>query len=187
MKENMLTNLITFNNSDTHDDNIKDQYLNDLNINSNNTNIVDLNTIIYNAKNDRRFHKLLGLCIKYDIHIFDKNNNNCILVNIDNLILQSENKQKKIIKDLADNISNLYNIGTVNGWFVEIENTYIKYKKKIKDIDIIIYILKNIYNNGILKKLCCISDVESEKILKIKDKNFKNEKPDKYIAIYSNN
>ena len=40
-------------------------------LNTNNTNCqVDIQTIVQNAKNDKRLFKLLNLCIKYNIHIF---------------------------------------------------------------------------------------------------------------------
>ena len=172
MKANIITNLITYYNSNNSENNSK----------------VDLNTIILNAKNDRRFYKLLGLCIKYDIHIFYQNNDKCVLVDIDNLLLQAENKQKKLTKDLADNINNIHLNGSENGWLIDIENIYNKYKKKFKDIDILVYILKNIYDNMILENLCCIKDdnVSSSPICKTIVNKQKNQKADKYIAIYSN-
>lgn len=179
MKVNNISNLITFYNS---------KNINDFN----HIYKVDINTIILNAKNDRRFHKLLGLCIKYDIHIFYQDNNKCELVDIDNLLNQAENKQKKLTKDLADGINSIYTNGTSNGWLIDIENIYNKYKKKFKDIDILIYILKNIYNDKILKNLCCINDdnvhINNNTDITDNTDNVKQkiQKIEKYIAIYSN-
>ena len=164
MKANIITNLISFYNIE-------------------NISKVDINTIISNAKNDRRFNKLLGLCIKYDIHIFYQNNDKCVLVDVDNLLLQSQHKQKNLTKDLADNINVIYTNSSENGIFFDIESLYNKYKKKIKDIDLIIYILKHIYDNNILENLCCIKeDINSSSPI---CKN-KYQKINKYIAVYSN-
>ena len=60
----------------------------------NNIHQVNIDTIITNAKNDKRFHKLLTLCIKYDIHIFNQCNNTCTILDINNLLLQSNERQK---------------------------------------------------------------------------------------------
>lgn len=154
---------------------------------------VDIKTIIANAKKDKRFHKLLGLCIKYDIYLFNQYNDVCTLVDINNLLNQCDKKQQHLVKELGINISNLSNKQTSNSWFVDIDNIYIEYKKKFKDIEIIIYLLKNTFNDELLKDLCCIKNTTSNsssvsitngkiKKTKISDKNEKT----KYIAVYSN-
>jgi hypothetical protein len=154
---------------------------------------VDIKTIIFNAKKDKRFHKLLGLCIKYDIYLFNQFNDVCTLVDINNLLNQCDKKQQHLVKELGINISNLSNKQTSNTWFVDIDNIYIEYKKKFKDIEIIVYLLKNTFNDDLLKELCCVKNTTSNsssisvsnskvKKNKITDKNEKT----KYIAVYSN-
>lgn len=145
---------------------------------------VDINTIISNAKNDKRFHKLLTLCIKYDIHIFNQTNNTCTILDIENLLTQSENKQKQLTIELSEKILKLGNDGPTNDWLVDIENIYIEYRKKFKDIQIIIYVLKNIFNDNLLQTLCCITNSSSTS----KQLSNSNKKKDisKYIAVYTN-
>ena len=156
---------------------------NDQNENSDqDNNQVNMDTIITNAKNDKRFHKLLTLCIKYDIHIFNQCNNVCTILDIDNLLLQSNEKQKKLTIELSTKILEISSNGPSNDWLIDIENIYIQYRKKFKDIEIIIYILKNIFNNELLRVLCCVSHNSTSS--NSKQINIKN--ISKYIAVYSN-
>jgi len=147
-------------------------------------NQVNIDTIITNAKNDKRFHKLLTLCIKYDIHIFSQSNNVCTILDIDSLLAQSNEKQKKLSIELSSKILDISSKGPTNDWLVDIENIYIQYRKKFKDIEIIVYVLKNIFNDELLQSLCCISansnsSSNSKQTLKKRDIS-------KYIAVYSN-
>ncbi len=164
-------------------------------LNNNNISIddevsVDIETILINAKNDKRFYKLLNLCIKYDIHLFNQCNNNCILLKIDKLLYQTNQKQKNILNDLSQKISNI----TINNNSITtiIDNIYCVYKKKLKDIEIIIYILQNIFDDDALKTLCCVkhntsSSSPSNKNSSSKVKSINNlEMTKKYIAVYSN-
>ena len=147
---------------------------------------VDIDTIISNAKNDKRFHKLLTLCIKYDIHIFNQSNNICTILDINNLLIQSEDKQKKLTVELSEKIFKISNNGPINDWLVDIENIYIEYRKKFKDIQIIIYVLKNIFNDNLLQTLCCITNSSSSNNYTNKQINVKKKDISKYIAVYTN-
>lgn len=152
-------------------------------INDENLYKVDFKTIIANAKNDKMFNKLLTLCIKHDIYLFNQYNNLCSILNIDNLLLQSNEKQKYFAGELSKKILEISVNNSNNEWLIEIENIYIQYRKKFKDIEVIIYILKNIFSDSILQSLCCVqinSNLNSTKLI-IKKKDIK-----KYIAIYSN-
>jgi hypothetical protein len=140
---------------------------------------VDINTIIYNARNDKRFHKLLTLCIKYDIHIFNQCNNVCTILDINNILSQSNEKQKTLASELSIKILEISKNGPNNDWLIDIEYTYIQYRKKFKDIEIIIYVLKNIFNDNLLQSLCCTTISNVKYINKKKDIS-------KYIAVYSN-
>ena len=129
------------------------------------------------------FNKLLTLCIKHDIYLFNQYNNLCSILNIDNLLLQSNEKQKYFAGELSKKILEISVNNSNNEWLIEIENIYIQYRKKFKDIEVIIYILKNIFSDSILQSLCCVqinSNLNSTKLI-IKKKDIK-----KYIAIYSN-
>jgi hypothetical protein len=162
-------------------------------INSDNNNEInnqiDLKTIVNNAKNDKTFHKLLIICIKYDIHLFNQSKNNYSLLTIDNLLEQINNKQNIFILELSNEIKNIN-----NEWLINIDNFYNIYKKKLKDLELISYILKNIFNNNLLQKLCCISNTDNstenilspiQKDITLIDKK-KKENISKYIAVYSN-
>jgi hypothetical protein len=172
-----LTTTKTIHNSG--EDNLHINDVNDIN----DLNQVNIDTIITNAKNDKRFHKLLSLCIKYDIHIFNQCNNICTILDIDNLLTQSNEKQKKLAEELSTKISDISSNGPSNDWLIDIENIYIQYRKKFKDIEIIIYVLKNIFNDESLKSLCCISNSSSSSNSK---QTCKKKDISKYIAVYSN-
>jgi hypothetical protein len=148
-------------------------------INDENLYKVDFKTIIANAKNDKMFNKLLTLCIKHDIYLFNQYNNLCSILNIDNLLLQSNEKQKYFAGELSKKILEISVNNSNNEWLIEIENIYIQYRKKFKDIEVIIYILKNIFSDSILQSLCCVQINSTKQIIKKKDIK-------KYIAIYSN-
>lgn len=166
---------------------------------------VDIKTIVSNAKSDKRFHKLLNLCIKYDIHLFSQSSNICSLLNTDNLLSQCNLKQKSLTKELSEKINVISDSGPSIAWLVDIDNIYTQYKKKFKEIEIITYVLKNIYNDESLEKLCCITNnintlsslspqtptstqIKEQTLSDAnkKNKSDKKEKLSKYIAIYTN-
>ena len=201
LRNNMLTSLTSIFNNEINEINFntknKENRLSDTLMDINELK-VDMDTILMNAKNDKRFYKLLNLCIKYDIHLFNQHNNNCILLKIEQLLYQTCQKQKNLINELSSKISNInININN-NSLIVTIENIYCQYKKKFKDIDIINYILDNIYDDSSLQILCCISlknNLSSSSSLspssnKTKTKVLNNiletGKKEKYIAVYSN-
>ena len=182
LTNNMIICLTTTKTSENN--NIENQsHIND----ANDINQVNIDTIITNAKNDKRFHKLLTLCIKYDIHIFNQCNNVCTLLDIDNLLTQSNEKQKKLAIELSTKILEISSDGPSNDWLIDIENIYIQYRKKFKDIEIIIYVLKNIFNDNSLQSLCCISNSMSNSNSSSNSKQiYKKKDISKYIAVYSN-
>ena len=153
---NIINSLSIIRNNDL----IIDVNNNNINNNSINDDVisyqVDIKTIIANAKSDKRFYKLLNLCIKYDIHLFNQYNDLSTLVKIENLLSQCDKKQTELTKQLSEKIMDISNTGPSVSWLVDIENINTQFKKKFKEIEIIIYILKNIYDDEILKKLCCI-------------------------------
>lgn len=132
---------------------------NDLNYDVNNNNLiyqVDIKTIVDHAKSDKRFYKLLNLCIKYDIHLFNQYNETSSLVTIEQLLIQVDKKQAELTKQLSEKLMEISLKGPSDSWLVDIENINSQFKKKFKEMEIIIYILKNIYDDETLKKICCI-------------------------------
>lgn len=150
-------------------------------LNTNNTNYqVDIQTIVQNAKNDKRLFKLLNLCIKYNIHIFDQQSDSCTLLAITNLVEQSNEKLRELSKDLSKKINELSDVS--NNLYIDIDNVYNQYNKKCKDIELIIYILKNIFDDSSLKNLCCIKqNTTSSSINSIKKHSEKSDSQDKSI------
>lgn len=174
MSNNLTNNIITNLTLINSDSNI--EYINQ----------IDLNTIVCNAKNDKTFHKLLTICIKYDIHLFNQSKDICSLMSIDNLLNQINNKQKILTSNLSNELKNIN-----SEWLVNIDNIYNIYKKKLKDLEFISYILKNIFNDNLLQKLCCFnnensSDNTQSPIQKDTIDKKKKENISKYIAVYSN-
>jgi hypothetical protein len=147
---------------------------------------IDIKIIILNSKTDKIFHKLLNLCIKYDIQLFNQTNNNCILYEIKNLLIQFEIKKKNIIDELSNKINELKLIGPSNTWLLDVDKIYTEYKKKLKDIEIIIYILKNSYDDKILMNMCCSKITNSSTSSTYKQSKKLENTNSKYIAIYSN-
>lgn len=191
--------------------NLTSSYYIDTSIELNNTNVyqVDIKTIVSNAKTDKRFHKLLSLCIKYDIHLFNQYRDACTLLSISNLIYQTNQKQKLLTLELSEKIREITSSDQSihNEWLVNIDTIYIQYKKKFKDLELILYDLKNLYTDVSLIKICCIeqihnitsnlenveqnSNTPSSSNISLTSKNIietnkKKEKVSKYIAVYSN-
>lgn len=132
---------------------------NDLNYDVNINNLiyqVDIKTIVDHAKSDKRFYKLLNLCIKYDIHLFNQYNDTSSLVTIDQLLIQVDKKQAELTKQLSEKLMEISLKGPSDSWLIDIENINSQFKKKFKEMEIIIYILKHIYDDETLKKMCCI-------------------------------
>lgn len=132
---------------------------NDLNYDVNTNNLiyqVDIKTIVDHAKSDKRFYKLLNLCIKYDIHLFNQYNDTSSLVTIDQLLIQVDKKQAELTKQLSEKLMEISLKGPSDSWLVDIENINSQFKKKFKEMEIIMYILKHIYDDETLKKMCCI-------------------------------
>ena len=117
---------------------------------------VDIKTIVDHAKSDKRFYKLLNLCIKYDIHLFNQYNDTSSLVTIDQLLIQVDKKQAELTKELSEKLLEISLKGPSDSWLIDIENINSQFKKKFKEMEIIIYILKHIYDDETLKKICCI-------------------------------
>ena len=97
----------------------------------------------------------------------------------------------------------IFNLTTkTDSIFINIELVYINYKQKFKDLEVIIYILKNVYTNDKLQKLCynysnnirnettssnkSNNDTETNKKTTDNKKSSDSKKDSKYIAIYSN-
>jgi hypothetical protein len=154
-------------------------------INDELNNNVDIQTIIANAKTDKRFYRLLSLCIKYDIHIFNQTNETCTLFSIESLLLQCSVIQKKLCSEFGTSLLSIDN--PENTWQIEIDNIYSEYKKKFKEFEVLIYILKNIFDDKSLQQLCFknnISSSENSSDNKVKPvKKINN----KYIAVYETN
>jgi hypothetical protein len=74
-------------------------------------------------------------------------------------LLQANEKQKNLTKELSEKINEISVNGPTNSWLLDIENTYTQYKKSFKEIEIIDYVLKNIYNDQQLEELCCIKNI----------------------------
>ena len=175
-------------------------------------NKVDIKTIVSNAKKDKRFYKLLNLCIKHGIHLFNQYNEICTLLSNDNLIKQAEDKQRQISIEFSISVANISNKNDPGNLLADIETIYTGYKKKFKEIEVIIYILKNTYDDVAFEDLCCVktninqintssnssispsnmtsSQTTISATVKTKssetNKKIKKEKLSKYIAIYSN-
>ena len=82
----------------------------------------------------------------------------CTLLSIENLLQQSDQKQCDLTKELSKKILDISNNKSSNTWLIDIDNIYVQYKKKFKEIEIIVYVLKNMYNDDLLEQLCCIKN-----------------------------
>jgi hypothetical protein len=106
------------------------------------------------------------------------------------MLSQCDLKQKTLTIELAEKIADIGKNGTKNGWLIDIDTIHTEYTKKFKEIEIIIFCLKNKFNDETLENLCCLQQTKIEKdkqsVKQDKDKIEKKEKISKYIAIYSN-
>lgn len=150
-----------------------------------NENEIDIKILVSNAKIDKRFNKLLNLCIKYDIQLLNQNNNVCYLYKIDYLLNQCNQKQNQLLQKLINKINNINSNENFKEKYLNIEYYYNNFKKEIKDLDIIIYILKNSYDDNSLSYICNnqIINNNSSSSSSIKEKQINSSK---YIAVYSN-
>ena len=146
LTNNMITSLTNISNNISSNNGIQNEYINR----------VDIKTIVSNAKKDKRFYKLLNLCIKHGIHLFNQYHEICTLLSNDNLIKQAEQKQRQLSIDFSTVVSDISNNNEPSKLLVDIETSYNDYKKKFKEIEVIIYVLKNTYDDTAFEELCCI-------------------------------
>ena len=206
LTNNMISSLTCMSNNLASNNDSPTEYINK----------VDIKTIVSNAKKDKRFYKLLNLCIKHGIHLFNQYNEICTLLSNDNLIKQAEDRQRQLSIDFSNSVANISIKNDSGNLLADIETIYTGYKKKFKEIEVIIYILKNTYDDIAFEDLCCIktninlintssnssispSNITSSqttletlsttvktKSSETNKKINKKEKLSKYIAIYSN-
>jgi hypothetical protein len=125
----------------------KSQYYNSSNF--------DISAILFNAKINKTFNKLLNLCIKYDIKLFDIDQINTWYIRpVNDIITLIINKRNIFTIELSENIKNLTKIQHQLNFIETIDNNVNDYKKKIKDFEILFYLFNNIYNDCELKKIC---------------------------------
>lgn len=212
--QNNIMNSLTKNDQFTNGENKNNQSNNQQNDINLLLYLVDVKKIIESAKSDKRFYKLLNLCIKYDIHLFNQYNESSSLLPIDQLLIQTNKKQSEMTKELSEKLMVLSTNGPVDSWLIDIENINSDYKKKFKDVEIIVYMLKNIYDDEILKTMCCVEtkrqetttnsspylsssvntnilnvntlNTTSKSKTSLNEKKIGKEKNSKYIAVYSN-
>lgn len=126
---------------------IKSEYYNSSNF--------DISAILFNAKINKTFNKLLNLCIKYDIKIFDIDTLNIWYIKpVNNILSIIIDKRNKFTIELSDSIKNLTTIQHQMNFIEIIDNHVNDYKKKIKDFEILFYLFNNIYTDDELKKIC---------------------------------
>ena len=126
---------------------IKSEYYNSSNF--------DISSILFNAKINKTFNKLLNLCIKYDIKIFDIDNMNIWYIkSVNNILSIIIDKRNIFTIELSDSIKNLTTIQHQMNFIEIIDNHVNDYKKKIKDFEILFYLFNNIYTDDELKKIC---------------------------------
>jgi hypothetical protein len=128
-------------------------YYKNITKNSNNDINFDIPTVLMNAKINKTFNKLLNLCIKYDIQLFD-NKNDLWDIRITTEILNDINILKK--KNIIDYSQEIINNSTSEKLIDDIDRLSNNLKKVLKDIDMLKYLFEDIYSHNELKKMCCI-------------------------------
>ena len=147
----------------------------------------ELNTILNNCTINKTFYKFITLCIKLNINIFKKNNNDkWVLQSTKQLLSICEKHRKNLIKGYGINVLK-YVSNNESNIMNHIEDDMLKLKKNIKYLDTIVYILKNIYKEDSLKKMCYYYDINyKDNKQKPIAKYVQIDNTDTYIAEYSN-
>lgn len=142
-----------------------------------------ISTLILNSKINKTFGKLLKLCIKYDVQLFNNNNNSYYIRDNKDILFDVINLKHKLVNKYSNNI-----IDKINNekYIDEMDNLYLELKKSLKEIEILKYLLGDIYNDNELKKMFYDNNNILEEDKKSDDSNDKkkNKKCDKYIAEY---
>jgi len=147
----------------------------------------ELDTIINNCTINKTFYKFIILCIKLNINIFKKINEKWVLKSTRQLLTICEKHKKNLIKGYGFNILK-YTLNDQNDKLIieKIEDDLVKLKKNIKNLDTLIYILKNIYNDKESLKNMCYYSINYHDGNKTKAKYIPIENINTYIAEYSN-
>jgi len=134
----------------------------------------DISAILFNAKINKTFNKLLNLCIKYDIKIFDIDNMNIWYIkSVNDILTLIIDKRNIYTIELSNTIKNLTTIQHQMNFIEIIDNHVNEYKKKIKDFEILFYLFNSIYTDDELKKICnkdTNNDDNNNEYIKIEEK-----------------
>ena len=141
-----------------------------------------ISTLILNSKINKTFGKLLKLCIKYEIQLFNNDNNTYNIRDNNDILFDVIDLKKKSINKYSNDILICMN----NEKYIdELDNLHYELKKTLKEIDILKYLLRDIYNDIELKKMLYENNILDED-KKSDDSNEKKKykKCDKFIAEY---
>jgi hypothetical protein len=141
-----------------------------------------ISTLILNSKINKTFGKLLKLCIKYEIQLFNNDNNTYNIRDNNDILFDVIDLKKKSINKYSNDILICMN----NEKYIDdLDNLHYELKKTLKEIDILKYLLRDIYNDIELKKMLYENNILDED-KKSDDSNEKKKykKCDKFIAEY---
>lgn len=154
----------------------------------NETTYINIKKIITNAKLDKTFQKILKLCNKYNVHIFSKNEDNdtfWIINSIENINIQINKKSDILNNNYLTDMINI-NDQPISVKIVLMDKLYNDYKKKLKDLELLLSLININYTDESFINLCC----DNLNNISPNNSSQSNEKKEKliakYIAVYSN-
>lgn len=142
-----------------------------------------IETIINNCKSNKTFLKLIILTIKLNIELFKYNNDKYELRSNEEIINDCINKKKTLFHKFSFNISNNIDNIQESNLMPFVDSEYKNLQKYNKFIDVIIFILKDIYKDDELKIMFSSDNIKVEKKYVSYPKYINL---DTYIAEYSN-
>ncbi len=148
-----------------------------------------ISTLIMNSKLNKSFGTLLKLCIKYDIQLFNNDNDNNYHIRQNKDIINDVIYLKK--KMIINYTNNILNIQNNENFLIDMDNLYNDIRKNIKELQTLYILLNDIYNDIELKKMFYNNENNDKKSDEINDKKSdeNNDKKkykivDKFIAEY---
>ena len=148
-----------------------------------------ISTLIMNSKLNKSFGTLLKLCIKYDIQLFNNDNDNNYNIRQNKDIINDVIYLKK--KMIINYTNNILNIQNNDNFLIDMDNLYNDIRKNIKELQTLYILLNDIYNDIELKKMFYNNENNDKKSDENNDKKSdeNNDKKkykivDKFIAEY---
>ena len=129
---------------------------------------ISIEKIIYNAKINDTFEKLIKLCFKYEINFLEKLNNKYCIRRISEMLIDYQTRKKTAYQHVILKMSEL--MVSNNDWLdskMQIDKLTNDLKNSLKELELLYELLTHIYDDDKLFLMCKSSTFNNKKNMNI--------------------